>query len=119
MRIDGGVAVMTLERQQSLRIEPGVRVEIDCAAGVLWITQEGDVRDLFLARGESMTLTSRGVAIVTALEPALIAVTDLRQNRTTASAVSAPALRCVRVLSRLLAALRPASALPTGLTVRR
>jgi hypothetical protein len=119
MRIDAGVAVFALEREQSLRIEPGVRVDIGCAAGVLWVTQEGDMRDLFLARGESLRLIPRGTAIITALEPARVGVTDLRAHRTRASALSAPAVRCLRLCARLLAALRPASTFPTGLTVRR
>jgi hypothetical protein len=119
MRIDGGVVMIALEREQSLRIAPGVRVEIDCAAGVLWITQEGDVRDLFLARGESLTLTPRGAAIVTALEPARIGLTDLRRNRLTASPLRAALLRCVQLGRRLVGALRPAPAIPASLSVRR
>jgi Protein of unknown function (DUF2917) len=76
MRIDGTVAVLALEREASLRVEPRTRVEITCLSGVLWVTQEGDSRDLFLAPGESFKLLPRGVTLVTALEAAAVRVLD-------------------------------------------
>lgn len=111
--------MITLEREQSLRIEPGVRIEIGCAAGVLWITQEGDVRDLFLGRCESMMLTPRGTAIITALEPARVGVTDLSRNRVTSIPLWAAMVRCLQRGRRLVGMLRPAPAVAAGLTVRR
>ena len=64
--------MIALEQERSLRIEPGTPVEIACVCGVLWVTQEGDVRDLFLARGESFRPARHGVTIVTALESSLV-----------------------------------------------
>jgi len=69
--------MIALEREASLRVEPGTRVEIACLSGVLWITQEGDARDLFLASGESLRLLSRGRTMITALEPSMIRVADV------------------------------------------
>jgi len=76
MRIDGPSAVLALERESSLRVEPGTRIEITCLSGVLWLTQAGDGRDLFLGPGESLKLSLRGVTVVTALEPAAVRVVD-------------------------------------------
>ena len=76
MRIDGPAAMIALEREASLRVEPGTRVEIVCLSGVVWITQQGDLRDLFLAPGESLELLPRGRTLVTALEPALVRLVD-------------------------------------------
>jgi hypothetical protein len=76
MRIDGVAAMIALEREASLRVEAGTRVEIACLAGVVWITDAGDPRDLFLACGESLVLRPRGVTLVTALEPATVRVLD-------------------------------------------
>jgi Protein of unknown function (DUF2917) len=76
MRIEGTVAMITLEVDRSLRIEPGTPIEISCLSGVLWVTQEGDVRDLFVAGGESLTLSARGVGVVTALERSAVRVVD-------------------------------------------
>ena len=68
--------MIALEREASLRVEPGTRVEITCLSGVLWVTQEGDSRDLFLARGASLELLPRGVTLVTALESSTVRVLD-------------------------------------------
>jgi Protein of unknown function (DUF2917) len=76
MRIDGTAAMIALERETSLRVEPGTCVEIACLSGVLWITQAGDLRDLFLGPGESLELLPRGRTLATALEPSLVRVVD-------------------------------------------
>jgi hypothetical protein len=76
MRIDGAAAMIVLERETSLRVEPGTRVEIACLSGVLWVTQQGDLRDLFLGPGDSLELLPRGRTLVTALEPSLVRVVD-------------------------------------------
>ena len=68
--------MIALENEASLRVEPGMPVEIACISGVLWVTQEGDVRDLFIASGESLRLAARGVTIVTALESSLVRVIE-------------------------------------------
>lgn len=68
--------MIALEREASLRVEPGTRVEITCVSGVVWVTQRGDLRDLFLARGESLELLPRGATLVTALEPSMVRVLD-------------------------------------------
>jgi hypothetical protein len=81
MRIDGVAAMIALEREATLRVEPGTRVEIACLSGVVWITHAGDVRDLFLAPGESLVSPLRGVTLVTALEPATVRVLDRPAQR--------------------------------------
>lgn len=105
--------MITLEREQSLRVERGVRVEVVCGSGVLWITQEGDVRDLFLAPGERLLLAPSGVMLLTALERSRVEVQDVR--------AAAPARVIPEWLERARAALGrlmpPAGA--AGLTLRR
>jgi hypothetical protein len=64
--------MIALENETSVRVKAGTAVEIACVSGVLWVTQEGDVRDMFLAPGESLRLAGRGLTIVTALEPSLV-----------------------------------------------
>jgi Protein of unknown function (DUF2917) len=69
--------MIALEKEISVRVEvAGTAVEITCVAGVLWVTQEGDLRDLFLAPGESLRLARRGLTIVTALEPSLVRLVE-------------------------------------------
>ena len=68
--------MINLEAEASLRVEQAAELEIVCVAGVVWITQEGDLRDLFVAAGYSLTLSPRGLILVTALEPAAVRVID-------------------------------------------
>ena len=73
--------MIALEREASLRVEPISSVEITCLSGVVWVTHEGDTRDLFLAHGESLVPPMEGVTMVTALEPATVRVLDCPQPR--------------------------------------
>jgi len=70
--------MIALENETSVRVKAGTAVEIACVSGVLWVTQEGDVRDMFLAPGESLRLVGRGLTIVTALEPSLVRLVEDR-----------------------------------------
>jgi len=76
--------MITLEREASLRVEPGSRVEIACLSGVVWVTHEGDTRDFFLAHGESLVPPMRGVTMVTALESATVRLLDCAEQRSAA-----------------------------------
>jgi len=76
MRLEGATAMIALEREASVRVEPGTRIEIVCLSGVLWVTQEGDYRDLFVAAGESLELLPRGATLVTALEVSTLRAVD-------------------------------------------
>lgn len=49
---------------------PGGRVRI--LYGRVWLTEEGDTRDAFLASGEEVGLAGRGLAVIEALGPARI-----------------------------------------------
>jgi hypothetical protein len=56
------------------RIENRKGSEVFCLEGALWITQEGDPRDIALTAGRSFVLDRRGVAVVYALRDATITV---------------------------------------------
>jgi hypothetical protein len=56
------------------RIENAKGLEVSCARGVTWITQESDPRDLILAAGQSIVLDRPGVAVVYAFKEAVITV---------------------------------------------
>ena len=77
--------MIELKAEDCLRIERGPAVEIGCLQGVVWITQEGELQDMFLGPGEWRTLTPRGAMLIMALEPAVLRVMD--------SAVAKPAGR--------------------------
>ena len=92
--------MIALEREASLRVAPGTRIEIACLSGVVWITHAGDARDLFLAPGESLVLPLRGVTLVTALEPATIRVLDCAARRHSAVRWRPAVARAIRGLLR-------------------
>ena len=75
----------------SLRIENGAGTVIRSAKGDIWITQEGDVRDVVLSRGQSFTLDRNGLALLVALDRA--AVAQIECHKTQAAAALVPALR--------------------------
>ena len=56
------------------RIENGRDMQVSCARGVVWITQERDPRDLILSAGQSVVLDRPGLAVVFAFKDAMITV---------------------------------------------
>ena len=65
---------IALETRGLHRIENGKGNEVVCLEGVVWITQEGDRRDVILSPGQSFVLDRKGVAIVYALKQAAITI---------------------------------------------
>lgn len=62
--------MVTLKARGMHRISDGAGIVITCLTGALWITQEGDHRDVTLASGQRFALDRDGLAILYALEPA-------------------------------------------------
>ena len=60
----------------TLRDAQGTRIE--CVSGALWITQDGDIRDIFLGPGDEFTLDRNGTAVVQASRQSIVLVTELR-----------------------------------------
>ncbi len=56
------------------RIESAKGMEIACARGAVWVTQERDLRDWILVAGQSVLLERAGVAVVYAFKDALITI---------------------------------------------
>ena len=65
--------MITLDSEQSLRIERSGGARVACASGVVWLTREDDPRDFILARGEMIELVC-GLTMITALEPSVVSV---------------------------------------------
>ncbi len=56
------------------RVEHAKGLTVACVRGVTWVTQERDERDIVLSSGQSIVLDRRGVAVVYALQDAVITV---------------------------------------------
>lgn len=76
MKLDLQHAGISLAQAQTLRVNDGRLVSVDCVDGCLWITQDNDPRDIVLASGESFTLDRSGVALVSAFQPSTLAVRE-------------------------------------------
>jgi hypothetical protein len=53
-----------LEPEQTLRLVAATGWTVTCRSGAVWITQEGDARDIFLMPGDGCTLDHPGLTLV-------------------------------------------------------
>lgn len=65
---------LCLKPKQLVKVRGGLGYSIACDSGSVWVTQDGDPRDVVLRAGESYTLEREGLAVVQALEPAAISI---------------------------------------------
>ena len=77
MKIQLSQSEIGLTKRQTLSLRDGAGVRIEARCGVVWVTQDHDVRDIVLRAGESFTLDAPGQAIVQALEPARLRLTQV------------------------------------------
>jgi hypothetical protein len=63
----GCADVLELSGQQHLRLADGVGCTVTVLSGELWITQDGDVRDIVLAGGEELILDRDSPALLSSL----------------------------------------------------
>ncbi len=73
---------LCLKRRQVVKVRDGLGHSIVCDSGSVWVTQEGDPRDIVLGAGEAFTLDRRGTALVLAFEPGAISVTQTQPRAT-------------------------------------
>ncbi len=65
---------LTLGQGDILRITDSRGLLVRVAQGRIWLTEEGDRRDILVGPGESFRLERAGLALVYALEPAALAL---------------------------------------------
>ena len=58
-----------------LSLGQGGSVEIGCESGIVWITQDNDVRDVVLNAGEHFVSDRPGTVLVYALQPTVLTAT--------------------------------------------
>ena len=69
--------LIDLPRNGVLRIADGQPHMIEVFEGEVWITQDGDPRDVILEAGESFRFDSDGLTLVQAFRPSRLLVSDL------------------------------------------
>lgn len=61
------LALSRLQAGEFLRVEDGAGQSVAVFDGLVWVTQDGDPRDAFVAKGETFTLDRPGLAVIEAL----------------------------------------------------
>ena len=89
---------LCLNTNQVVKVHGGLGHAIVCHSGTVWVTQDGDPRDVILRAGDAFTFDREGPALVQAFEPGAISIAQARtQTRATKlagllkSALSGPA----------------------------
>lgn len=70
MNTDLTLPSIPLRHGDTRRIEHGQGLHVQCLTGTLWLTQDGDLRDIVLEPGEGATIERDGLSVVTALSDA-------------------------------------------------
>lgn len=65
---------LALEAGELLRLDRPRGVEVVCESGRLWITQETQIRDIWLRGGERLRLEGRGLALLEADIPTKVSI---------------------------------------------
>ncbi|MBX3618508.1 MAG: DUF2917 domain-containing protein [Rhizobacter sp.] len=74
-----------LRRRQAVRLHARLGERVECRSGQLWVTQDGDPRDVVLAANQFFVVDRPGPVVVSALEDAAFVF-----RRETARQASAP-----------------------------
>lgn len=80
MKLDQVPFQAALAAGEILRIPAPRGLEVMCEAGHLWITEEAQPDDVWLAPGQRVRLVGEGLALLEAKGPARLRVTASRQT---------------------------------------
>lgn len=78
--IDNDTLKILMNEGSLIRIEGGEGIELFCASGLLWMTQENDVKDYFLAAGEGFQISCSGLIILQALSDGCNVLLDVNNK---------------------------------------
>jgi len=68
MQIEISSTTFTLAPAGLLTVQDGAGSRVVVRTGVIWVTQEGDVRDTIVGPGDELTIRKAGRTVITALE---------------------------------------------------
>ncbi len=74
MRCDGYTKVWDLAPREMVKLEGARGTTLRVTRGTLWLTLEGDLRDIVLAAGDSFTIDRGGLTLVEAQDSATVCV---------------------------------------------
>lgn len=74
MQIDFGRSTLSLARDGLLALRDAQGTQILCHEGAIWVTQEGDIRDIIIGPGDALTVHAPGLTVVTAVQPSTLSL---------------------------------------------
>lgn len=79
MQIEFGRSTLSLARDGLLALRDAQGTQILCHDGALWVTQEGDIRDVIVGPGEALTIREPGLTVVSAVNPSTLTLIERTQ----------------------------------------
>ena len=76
MKIRLDRAQLRLGTREVIRLYDPIGARVECVRGALWITQDRDREDYFLAANDALTLDRKGLALIHAQEPSEIILSE-------------------------------------------
>ena len=88
MRIELNQNTLCVKRNQVVKVRGGIGHSVVCESGSIWVTQDGDLRDIVLHAGDAFTLDRAGPALLQAFEQGTVTI---RRPETKTGATGLPA----------------------------
>jgi hypothetical protein len=76
MQIEFGRSTLSLARDGLLALRDALGTRILCHEGAIWVTQEGDIRDIIIGPGDAFTIRAPGLTVVTAVQPSKLTLIE-------------------------------------------
>lgn len=74
MQIELRQANITLGPRHAMALTDAAGAEVECLTGQVWLTMDGDRRDIFLEPGDAHSIERDGLTLVNAIEPSVLHV---------------------------------------------
>jgi DUF2917 family protein len=74
MQIGLTQAKISLGASRGISLEDAAGVEVECLTGSVWLTMEGDSRDIIVAPGDAYAIDRNGLTLINAIEPSVVHV---------------------------------------------
>ena len=74
MQVELREANIALDAHRVLSLTDAAGAEVEVVTGHVWLTTDGDLRDIFLVPGESHSIVRSGLTVINAVEPSVVHV---------------------------------------------